>query len=74
MHNRSLAADHLQRASVRRRALDLLFDGESWDDVVRESQEIAELTLKGLLRVRGIEPPRHPRRVACTPGGALAPA
>ena len=40
------------------RALDVLFNGESWADVVRESQEIVELSLKGLLRSCGIDPPR----------------
>lgn len=58
MRNRDLAADHLRRAEARLRALDVLFDAESWADVVRESQEIVELTLKGLLRACGVEPPR----------------
>jgi len=58
MRNPSLAADYLRRAGVRLRALDVLYDGESWADVVRESQEIVELTLKGLLRACGVEPPR----------------
>jgi HEPN domain-containing protein len=38
--------------------LDALFEASSWADVVRESQEVVELALKGLLRVAGIEPPR----------------
>lgn len=58
MRNRDLAADHLRRAEARLRALDVLFDSRSWADVVRESQEIVELTLKGLLRACGVEPPR----------------
>jgi HEPN domain-containing protein len=58
MRNRDLAADHLRRAAARLRALDVLFDAASWADVVRESQEIVELTLKGLLRACGVEPPR----------------
>ena len=58
MHNRDLAGDYLRRAVVRIRALDVLYDGESWADVVRESQEVVELTLKGLLRRCGIDPPR----------------
>jgi len=53
-----LARDHLRRARARLRALDVLFEAESWADVVRESQEVVELTLKGLLRRVGIEPPR----------------
>lgn len=58
MRNRGLAADHVKRASARLRALDVLFDAGSWADVVRESQEVVELALKGLLRAYGVEPPR----------------
>jgi len=58
MRNSELALDYVRRAEVRLRALDVLFAGESWADVVRESQEIVELALKGLLRSCGIEPPR----------------
>ena len=58
MHNRSLAADYVRRAGARVRALDVLFDAESWADVVQESQEVVELALKGLLRASGVEPPR----------------
>jgi hypothetical protein len=58
MRNLDLAADHLRRASARLRALDVLYDSQSWADVVRESQEIVELALKGLLRACGVEPPR----------------
>jgi len=58
MQNPDLAADYVRRAGVRLKALDVLFDGESWADVVRESQEIVELTLKALLRISGIDPPR----------------
>ena len=58
MGNTELAGDYLRRAKIRLAALDVLFEGESWADVVRESQEIVELTLKGLLRFSGIDPPR----------------
>jgi HEPN domain-containing protein len=58
MRSSHLAWDYVRRARVRLKALDLLFDEESWPDVVRESQEAVELALKGLLRSRGIEPPR----------------
>lgn len=58
MKNRELAGDHLRRARIRLAALDVLFEAESWADVVRESQEVVELTLKGLLRASGIDPPR----------------
>lgn len=58
MRNPDLARDYVRRASVRVRALDVLYDAESWADVVRESQEVVELALKGLLRACGVEPPR----------------
>jgi HEPN domain-containing protein len=58
MRNRDLAADHVRRASARLKAIDALFDAASWADVVRESQEIVELALKGLLRAVGIDAPR----------------
>jgi HEPN domain-containing protein len=58
VRNRGLAADHLRRAEARLRALDVLFDAHSWADVVRESQEVVELALKGLLRAAGVDPPR----------------
>jgi HEPN domain-containing protein len=58
MQNRDLAADYVRRAGARLRALDTLFDQESWADVVREAQEVVELALKGLLRSSGVEPPR----------------
>lgn len=58
MRNPSLAADHVRRAQARLRALDVLYEAESWADVVRESQEVVELALKGLLRTVGVDPPR----------------
>lgn len=58
MRNVDLATDYVQRAAIRLRAVQVLFDAQSWADVVRESQEIVELTLKGLLRSCGIDPPR----------------
>ncbi len=58
MRNRTLAVDYVQRAAARLRAIDALYDAASWADVVRESQEAVELTLKGLLRAAGVDPPR----------------
>lgn len=58
MRNRSLASDYVHRAGVRLAALDVLFEADSWADVVRESQEVVELALKGLLRAVGVMPPR----------------
>ncbi len=58
MRNTDLGRDYIHRAGIRLQALDVLFDAESWADVVRESQEIVELALKALLRECGIDPPR----------------
>lgn len=58
MRNDELARDYVRRAGARLGAVDVLFDAESWADVVRESQEIVELALKGLLRSVGVDPPR----------------
>jgi HEPN domain-containing protein len=58
MRNQELALDHVKRAGIRLRAVKVLFEAESWADVVRESQEVVELALKGLLRSCGIEAPR----------------
>jgi HEPN domain-containing protein len=58
MRNLGLAADYVWRAGVRLKALNVLFDAKSWADVVRESQAIVELALKGLLRHLAVEAPR----------------
>jgi HEPN domain-containing protein len=58
MRNTDLADDHIRRAEIRLKALDVLYEASSWADVVRESQEVVELALKGLLRACGVEPPR----------------
>jgi len=58
MHSESLSRDYLRRAGSRIKALQVLLADESWADVVRESQEAVELTLKALLRSAHIEVPR----------------
>jgi hypothetical protein len=58
MRNVELAFDYVRRAAIRLQAVEVLFRAESWADVVRESQEIVELALKGLLRSSGVDPPR----------------
>lgn len=58
MHNPDLIKDYLFRAGNRLKAVQLLFDSESYADVVRESQEVIELCLKALLRKHNIEAPR----------------
>lgn len=58
LKNHDLAKDYLFRSTKRIKAVQVLFDEKSWADVVRESQEIVELCLKGLLRHYSIEFPR----------------
>lgn len=57
MHNGELARDYIQRAQDWLEAIDFLYKGRSWANVVRQSQEAAELALKGLLRLHRIDPP-----------------
>lgn len=59
MTSLGLAQDYLRKARARRRALEALREAGSYDDVVREAQEIVELVLKGVLRYVGIDPPRR---------------
>ena len=58
MQNVHLAKDYVIRAEKRISALKALYKEEAWADVVRESQEVVELALKGLLRAHHIEVPR----------------
>lgn len=58
MQNQDLAKDYIKRAEIRLSAIEVLFNLESWADVVREAQESIELALKALLRHFGIEFPR----------------
>lgn len=58
MKNESLVEDYLARAAARLKAIAVLERERSWADVVRESQEVIELTLKALLRRAQIEVPR----------------
>ena len=58
LHNNALVNDYLMRAGSRLKAVKVLAEEESWADVVWESQEIVEITLKALLRSCRIEVPR----------------
>jgi HEPN domain-containing protein len=58
MKNKTLAEDYLIRSEKRLNAIDTLFRDSSWPDVVRESQEVVELTLKAVLRKIHVEVPR----------------
>ncbi len=59
MTTTTLAQSYLVKAVKRLPILQVLSDQDAYSDVVRESQEIVELALKGLLRQVGIEPPKQ---------------
>ena len=50
MTNTDLAKDYLIRAGHRLKALEALFQEQSYPDAIRESQEILELVLKELIK------------------------
>jgi len=58
MTNITLAQSYLIKALKRLKILTVLLDEKAFSDVVREAQEIVELSLKGMLRNVGIEPPK----------------
>ena len=58
MNNATLAQSYLVKAQTRLKILDVLLTESAFSDVMRESQEIVELALKGMLRQIGIEPPK----------------
>ncbi len=58
MTNSDLAKDYIIRAGHRLKALEVLYTEKSYPDVIREAQEIVELTLKGYLRSLKIDPPK----------------
>jgi HEPN domain-containing protein len=58
MNTKSLAESYFKKAVDRLDILDLLFEKGAFSDVIRESQEIVELSLKGMLRYIGVEPPK----------------
>jgi hypothetical protein len=53
-----LGQSYFIKAEARLKVLILLMEERDYSDVVREAQEIVELTLKGVLRKKGIEPPK----------------
>jgi HEPN domain-containing protein len=53
-----LAAGYFRKCTDRMAALEVLRQREAFSDVVRESQEVVELALKGILRAGGIDPPK----------------
>ncbi len=58
MTKSELARAYLEKATKRRRVLDVLMEEQAWSDVVREAQELVELALKAMLREVGVDPPK----------------
>jgi HEPN domain-containing protein len=58
MTNDALARDYLVRCQKKLKALEVLLSEEAYPDVVREAQEVVELTVKAMLRFAGVEPPK----------------
>jgi HEPN domain-containing protein len=52
-----IARDYLEQA--RRIAIKALLDARAYPAVVRESQDVVELVLRGALRLVGVEPPKR---------------
>lgn len=81
MTSNQLAVGYLRKCTDRLAALAVLVSREAWSDVVRESQEIVELALKGVLRAIGVDPPKwhdvgsllveHELRIPMVPGTEL---
>lgn len=58
MTTNQLAAGYHRKCRDRLAALEVLVQRQAHSDVVRESQEVVELALKGMLRAVGIDPPK----------------
>lgn len=58
MTTNDLAAGYHRKCGDRLAALDVLRSRSAFSDVVRESQEVVDLALKGMLRWAGIDPPK----------------
>ncbi|RMG00780.1 MAG: HEPN domain-containing protein [Nitrospirae bacterium] len=58
MTNVSLAQCYLIKAVKRLKILHVLLEEDDYSDVIRKAQEIVELSLKGILRQIGIDPPK----------------
>lgn len=58
MTTNDLAAGYHRKCVDRLAALEVLHARAAFSDVIRESQEVVELALKGMLRWAGIDPPK----------------
>lgn len=72
MTNDNLAKSYFIKAEKRLKILDILLNEEDYSDVVREAQEIVELSLKGMLIFVGVEPRNTPSMMPMKPSKALA--
>lgn len=54
----SLANSYLEKSIVRLEMLKFLLEKNAYSDVIREAQETVELATKGILRKKGIDPPK----------------
>lgn len=48
----------MKKAVARLKVLDVLLEEEDYSDVIREAQEVVELSQKAMLRYVGIDPPK----------------
>ncbi|MFN3245779.1 MAG: HEPN domain-containing protein [Leptonema sp. (in: bacteria)] len=58
MTNLDLAKSYFKKIDARIKVLYIFFNEKDYSDVVRKTQELVELALKGMLRYIGIEPPK----------------
>ncbi len=58
MTTNELAAGYYRKCDDRLAALEVLHARGAFSDVVRESQEVVERALKGMLRCVGVDPPK----------------
>ena len=58
MNNTDLNGRLIQEAQMIMEEARRAFNGKAWNLVVRRSQEVVELSLKGLLKLMGVESPK----------------
>ena len=58
MNNADLNGRLIREAKMIMEEAKRAYDNEAWNLVVRRSQEVVELSLKGLLKLMGVEPPK----------------
>ncbi len=58
MTHEDLAKSYLKKVEIRLKVLPIFLEENDYSDVIREAQEIVELSLKGILRKFTIDPPK----------------